>query len=374
VAVTKDMLLSELQDLLRLTAFEQTIATVRRGQAASAPIAEELKVNAEKSGERRHLLADAVRQLGGVPDVVGAALGKAGAFAQTQLNQVQTLQGALLGDLALEHSLRERTRYARTLAESLNQRQVLPVLDRLEVAHTATIEWLETRLAEVGRTGTSALKATPVQSAVSVIRRTVGAPLGVFAAGVNRASSLLARTGTAAVRSGAATAGTTASTVAETTADAVDAAAGTATDLAGRAAEATADAVGRVADTASELAVTAADTAATAAGATAEATGRDVDATAGAVTSAADSAAETGRSLTATAEQDTVLDLTGVEADKEPFAAYSTLTGDSVIRHAADNDDVDHLREVLAYERAHKSRKGVVSALESRLTELTASV
>ena len=147
MAVTKDMLLSELQDLLRLTAFEQTIATVRRSQAASTPIAEELQANAEKSGERRQLLADAVRQLGGVPDVVGAALGKAGAFAQTQLNQVQTLQGALLGDLALEHSLRERTRYARTLAESLNQRQVLPVLDRLEVAHTATIEWLETRLA-----------------------------------------------------------------------------------------------------------------------------------------------------------------------------------------------------------------------------------
>jgi bacterioferritin (cytochrome b1) len=140
VAVTKDMLLSELQDLLRLTAFEQTIATVRRSQAASTPIAEELKANAEKSGERRQLLADAVRQLGGVPDVVGAALSKVGALAQTQLNQVQTLQGALLGDLALEHSLRERTRYARTLAESLGQRQVLPVLERLEVAHTATIE------------------------------------------------------------------------------------------------------------------------------------------------------------------------------------------------------------------------------------------
>ena len=43
-----------------------------------------------------------------------------------------------------------RARYARTLAESLDYSQVLPVLDRLETAHTATIEWLETRLAEVG--------------------------------------------------------------------------------------------------------------------------------------------------------------------------------------------------------------------------------
>src|SRR5687768_9988645 len=122
------MLLSELQDLLRLTAFEQTIANVRRSQAASTDVAEELSANAEKAGERRQLLADAVRQAGGVPDVVGAALGKAGAFVQTQVNQVQTLQGALLGDLALEHSLRERARYARTLAESLGYSQVIPVL------------------------------------------------------------------------------------------------------------------------------------------------------------------------------------------------------------------------------------------------------
>jgi hypothetical protein len=258
---------------------------------------------------------------------------------------------------------------------------VLPVLERLEVAHTATIEWLETRLAEVGRTGTSALKATPVQSAVTAVRRTVGAPLGLLAAGVNRASSLLVRTGTDAVRTGAAAAGSAATTVAGTTAEVVDTAADAVTDLAGSAAEATADAVGRVADTASELAVTAADATATAAGATAEATERAVDATADAVSSAADSAAEAGQSLTAAAReagqetaQDAVLDLTGVEADKEPFAAYSTLTGDSVMRHAADSEDVEHLREVLAYERAHKSRKGVVQALEARLTELSASV
>ena len=42
MAVTKDMLLSELQDLLRLTAFEQTIATVRRTQARTTALEEEL--------------------------------------------------------------------------------------------------------------------------------------------------------------------------------------------------------------------------------------------------------------------------------------------------------------------------------------------
>ena len=281
MAVTKDMLLSELQDLLRLTAFEQTIATIRRSQAASTPVAEELAANAEKSGERRQLLADAVRQAGGVPDVVGAALGKAGAFVQTQLNQVQTLQGALLGDLALEHELRERARYARTLAESLGYEQVLPVLDRLETAHTATIEWLETRLTEVGRTGTSALQATPLQAAVGVARRTLGAPLGLLSAGVNRASSLLGSK-----------------------------------------------------------------------------TGEAVD------------AAQTA--IESTVEE--VLDVTDVDEQHQPFAAFDRLSGDSVMRHVADSDDVEHLREILAFEQAHKARKGVLQAVEERLQELSTSV
>lgn len=266
MAVTKDMLLSELQDLLRLTASEQVIANVRRLQAAGSSVAEELKANAGKSRERQQLLVDAIRQTGGVPDVVGAAFGRAGAFVQTQVNQVQTLQGALLGDLALEHQLRERARYARTLAESLGYSQVIPVLDRLETAHTATIEWLETRLSEVGRTGTSALEATPIQNVVSTVRRTVGAPFALAFAGVNRASSLLGRKGGA------------------------------------------------------------------------------------------------------TDEQ--VLDLTGLDEQSEPFPAYSTLSGDSVMRHAADSDDLQHLREILAYEQAHKARKGVVQAVEQRLQEL----
>src|SRR4051794_25633895 len=185
------MLVTELQNLLRMTAFEQSIATVRRVQARSTDISEELKANAEKSAERLALLSGAVKQVGGVPDVVGPLLGKAGAYLTTQLNQVQTLQGALLGDLALEHQLRDRARYARTLAESLGYAHVIPVLDRLELAHTATIEWLEKRLDEVGRTGTSALAATPVQSAVMAARRVLAAPFGAAASGVNRVTGLV---------------------------------------------------------------------------------------------------------------------------------------------------------------------------------------
>lgn len=309
MAVTKDMLVAELQQLLRLTAVEQTIATVRRAQAASTPIAEELKANAAKSVERSQLLKDAVRQAGGVPDVVGAALGRAGALVQTQVNQVQTLQGALLGDLALEHQLRERTRYARTLAVSLGQTGLLPVLDRLETAHTATIEWLETRLAEVGRTGTSALEATPVQAAVGTARTYVGAPFALLAAGINRGSSLL--------RKGA-------SRTTEGVQEAAGAATGAARAAGGRAVQAV------------------------------ERTGAAVkDVRPG--------------------KDDRVLDLRDVDEEKPPFAGYDTLSGDSVMRHAQDSEDIEHLREVLAYEQAHKARKGVVGALEERLTALSSS-
>ena len=343
--VTKSMLVSELQNLLRLTAFEQTIATVRRTQAASTPIAEELRVNAQKAVERSRLLQDAVRQAGAVPDVVGAALGRAGAFVQAQVNQVQTLQGALLGDLALEHQLRERTRYARTLAETLGYHQVLPVLDRLETAHSATIEWLETRLDEVGRTGTSALRATPVQALVGSFRRVAGVPFAVFAAGVNRGSSLL--------HSGASTAGQTAAGAAETASSATQSAI---------------DAAHSAAGTASSAAQSATATAAGAAGSAVHAAAGGVAKAAGATTSAADTAAAATQSA---AEQ--VIDLTDIDESKAPFAGYETLSGDSVIRHVRDSEDVDHLREILAFEQAHKSRKGVLGALEDRLTQLDGS-
>jgi bacterioferritin (cytochrome b1) len=303
MAVTKDMLLSELQDLLRLTAFEQTIAGIRRSQAASTPIAEELAANAEKAGERRGLIGDAVRQLGGVPDVVGATLGRAGAFVQTQLNQAQTLQGALLGDLALEHQLRERARYARTLADSLGYTQLTPVFDRLETAHTATIEWLESRLAEVGRTGTSAIEATPVQAAVMTARRVLGAPFGVVSSTVNRGSALLGRK------------------------------AQTVEDVAAEAGERAADTARQAVDTATDMAGQAAGDAA-----------------------------------------DGVIDLTGVDTEHPPLTAYERLSGDSVMRHVHSTEDVDELRRILAFEQAHKDRKGVVQAVEARLAELTTSV
>jgi hypothetical protein len=227
---------------------------------------------------------------------------------------VQTLQGALLGDLALEHQLRERTRYARTLATSLGETQVLPVLDRLETAHSATIDWLETRLNEVGRTGTSALRATPVQAAVTAIRRSAAVPFGLIADGVNLAGGALGR-------------------------------------LTGKAPQPLQEVLADVEDTAARVG------------------DRVVDLTERG-TAVATSA---GRKATAKAEEMT--DKTEAEADvdpdKPPFAGYASLTGDSVMRHVADTEDVEALEALLAYEEAHKARKGVVTAARERLQELS---
>ena len=189
--VTQDMLVTELQNLLRLTAFEQTIATIRRTQARTTALEEELTANVQKARERGVLLVQAIRTPAACPTSSAARSARSARSPRRSSTRCRPCRRALLGDLTLEHQLRERTRYARTLAESLEAESVLPVLDRLETAHTATIDWLEERLGEVARTGTSLLRATPLQAAVGTARRIAAAPLGVLAGGVNQASALL---------------------------------------------------------------------------------------------------------------------------------------------------------------------------------------
>ncbi|MCW2666243.1 MAG: hypothetical protein JWN57_1205 [Frankiales bacterium] len=374
--VTRDMLVTELQNLLRLTAFEQTIATVRRTQARTAELEKELTENVQKARERSHLLVQAIREVGGVPDVVGSALGKAGAFATTQLNQVQTLQGALLGDLSLEHQLRERTRYARTLAESLNETRLLPVFDRLETAHTATIDWLEARLAEVGRTGTSMLRATPVQAVVTGVRSAAAAPLGVAAQGINRLSAFATKLAgrspqplqdalSSAVQAadGALDTGVHAARVATQRAEDRAAAAGTAVEsLAAESRDAVSSAVQSLAARTGDAVGSAVETAETAVSAE---TPEPAETT---VSELAEQARETAESVA------DVIDLSGTGQVAHPFAGYEKLSGDRIMGHIRDTEDVEELQQILAFEAANKARKGVLAAAQERLTGLSSSV
>ncbi len=86
---------------------------------------------------------------------------------------------------------------------------------------------------------------------------------------------------------------------------------------------------------------------------------------------AADNAAQAMRHEAAVnAEQDRVIDLTDRAPVSAPFPAYERLSGDSVMRHVRDTADVEQLRAILAFEQAHKARKGVLQALDTRLGEL----
>lgn len=421
--VTKDMLVTELQNLLRLTAFEQAIATVRRTQARTAAFEQELAENAKKAQERSALLGGAIRQAGGVPDVVGSAVGKLGALATAQLNQVQTLQGALLGDLTLEHQLRERTRYARRLAESLGETSLLPVFDRLEVAHTATIDWLEQRLAEVGRTGTSMLRATPVQAAVATARRIAFGPLAAVTSTVNQASALLSRTpqplqdalqaaatatanaagtavdtGVSAARTAtqrtedtAVAAGTAAASAAAEVGERVSDTAGSVAGAAHEAVDGATALVGDAVTTVEDAASSAADTVAETVGdavSTVQDVAQDVaDTATEAVSDAAETVSETASGASQTGEPTVAevaeqakeeaaqleeVDLTGTGEVAHPFPGYEKLTGDRVMAHVRDTEDVAELEQLLAFETAHKARKGVLAAVRDRLASLSA--
>ena len=55
---------------------------------------------------------------------------------------------------------------------------------------------------------------------------------------------------------------------------------------------------------------------------------------------------------------------------KPPFPGYDKLGGDRLIAHVAESTDLPDLQVLLAYEEAHKNRKGVVQAVEARLAEL----
>jgi hypothetical protein len=191
VSTTNAMLIAELNGLLRLTRNEELIAEIRRAQARDKATERELHENAGKCRERAQLISQAIRDLGGAPDRVGGVAGRVAGFATTQLNQGMTLREALLGDLALEHQLLERTLLARTLAETAGRHDVVRLTQRLETAHTATVEWLQAILGQLARGEPTRLRPTPVQLVLGLGRRVVTLPTRSVSGAVNRTLDVL---------------------------------------------------------------------------------------------------------------------------------------------------------------------------------------
>lgn len=188
-------LIAQLRTLLELTNTEIQVAETRRAQARTDAVATELAENTDNARGRADDIEQALRDLGGMPALVGPLLGRAAAAVKAMTEQAQPFDEALLGDLALEHQLLDRSRYVKALATSSGNREVVKLADRLVTAHSATVEWLTTVLAEDALGGPAALRRTPTQAATGVAVRWMNAPVSWSTKGIDQAMEAVRTTG-----------------------------------------------------------------------------------------------------------------------------------------------------------------------------------
>lgn len=304
--------LAELAVLLRLTRTEAQVARVRVSQARSEEIRRELTENARHADTRATRIQATIRRLGGAPDVFADAVGRVAALTKATFEQGQPFSEGLLGDLALEHQLRDRAVFTRVLAEAQDEAAVVTLMHQLEEAHTETIAWITVRLGEVAQGGPTTLSPTPVQAAVSTATRIALLPTRRSAALFNQAVNLVQRGRTSAEQ-----AVQTTSAKARTTTKATSQVVGAGRD----AALARAEKVAPSAD----------------------------------VRKAAHQTRE---------------NLGTIESGDLPVKGYDNLSGAEATKAVKALADPEDVRLVLRFEQAHKNRKGVSAAAQQRMTKL----
>jgi hypothetical protein len=191
---TTEKLIGQLRILHQLTNSEIQIAEARQVQARNDTVRQQFTTNAANAQERAKLIAAALRELGGVPDVIAPALGRATALAKSLVEQGQPLTGALFGDLALEHQLLDRARYLEALADAADHIDTRLLARRMQAAHQETVEWITSVLAQEASGKPSAVQPTPVQKAVGRLTRAANYPTRWAAARINEAAEAVART------------------------------------------------------------------------------------------------------------------------------------------------------------------------------------
>ncbi len=221
----------------------------------------------------------------------------------------------MLGDLALEDQLLDRARYTKALAVAAKHSDVEALADRLITAHSATVDWLTTVLAEDALGGPAALRRTPLQAAAGTAVKLVNLPATWSARGVDRAVEALRSTGPAL------------------------------NDLVKRGGHA------------GEIAVKALSASQSAALQAAERVTRSEGAT------------RTADALHAGRAEVGVL-----EAGELPISDYDTLNVNEAVAAVKDLDAVDDVRAIIAYEEAHKNRQRIVSAAQTRVAAIAQDV
>jgi hypothetical protein len=324
---TRAELLSQLNSLLRLTQTEEMIARVRRTQATSGAVERELAGNAEKCRERSGLLRGLISDLGGVHDVVGVTVGRLSAAAKSQLEQGTTLSEALLSDLTLEHQLLDRAGFVEVLAGALNEPRVIEAMERLEDAHRATVDWINTVLADVATGRPTKLSPTTVQVAVATGRRVTFFGARQAAAAVNRSVAAIGEVQHRVSRQ-----------------------AGRVQQRAGQTASDAGETVPRIVRDTGEV-LTA---------------GRDA-----ALARAEDVAGEEGATRAAETVRVTREALGALRADELPIKGYDALNAGVASARIERLDTLRDVQVVLAYEQAEKDRASVIRAAENRSADLT---
>ncbi|MFB7724826.1 ferritin-like domain-containing protein [Nocardia sp. NPDC056100] len=308
-------LLTQLRTVRDLTHTEIQIAETRTAQARTEAVRRELSENADNARARAEAVEAAIRELGGVPQLIGPFLGRAAASFKTVGEQAQSFDEALLNDLALEHRLLDRARYIKALATDAQRADLVTLADRLISAHTATVQWLTTVLAEDALGGPAALRRTPFQAATGTAVRLANLPITWSTQGIDRLLDLFRSAGPALEE---------------------------ALDRGAHASQVAAKTLSASRDSAL---------------ATAERVTRR---------EGVDTAADTLHSLRTT---------TGVlESDELPVDNYDNLNVNQAVSAIKSLTRPADIRAVLAYEEAHKNRTNVVSAAETRFAAIAQDV
>lgn len=308
-------LLAQLRTLLDLTNTEIQVAETRVAQARTDAVRKELTENAQNARERAEAIEQTIRDLGGIPDVIGPFLGRAAAAVKALTEQAQPFDEALLGDLALEHQLLDRARYTKALAVALRNKDAEALATRLITAHQATVDWLTTVLAEDALGGPAALRRTPLQAFAGAAVKFVNVPVTWSTGAIDRALD--------SVRSAPPAINERFSRVAQ------------AGEIAGKAFSASRDAALNAAERVTRQ-------------------------------EGADDAADALHNARAT---------TGVvDASELPIADYEDLNVSQAVAAVKDLDDAADLRVVIAYEEAHKNRSSVVSAAQVRVADIAREI
>ena len=315
IEAKKATLIAQLRTILDLTNTEIQVAETRIAQARTDAVRRELTQNAENGRDRAEQIEQAIRDLGGFPDVIGPFLGRAAAAVKALTEQAAPFDEALLGDLALEDQLLDRSRYVKALAVAAKDKDVEALAERLITAHSATVEWLTTVLAEDALGGPAALRRTPLQAAAGLTVKVLNLP---FTWSVERAERAVE-----AVRS-------------------VRPAVGDLVDRGARSSEIAAKAL------------------------------------AGARNSALEAAERITREQGAEDVADVIHAARGaagvLDSDELPIADYDELNQADAVAAIKDLTDASDIRVIVSYEEAHKNRQRVVSAAQTRLAAIAQEV